>query len=336
MCAWRVGSGLGVRDHCGVIASLVRCSSALVLFAALGACDSAERRAEPAQALQHPPGASQEFESCATTSDCTGTLHCLQARCVTNTRSRLGDFHAARGRRALAQGEPATAALAYNEAITTYEKESVTPPLELLCEQGMALAEARDDTQLAEAAARILHKCVLAVPPASALAEGAMDALAALKEVGLDEDLLARSETADLYLTGESSGPDLSNLSVQVSGDGKTTKSSFTEFVAALRTADNKAAFQRCWEAAWKTHKQEQLDVSLMVSYRFFLDPDDAARDRAQITVEEVPGLSGAAQVSTSQCVQAVAGAAAEAMAKSMRQDTRWKSKIRIQIGEGS
>lgn len=314
----------------------VQCGLALLLLAPLGACDSAERTGDEASIVQRPPGESAEFETCASTADCVGTLRCQEATCQSSARSRLGDYHAARGRRALAQGELETAASAYNDAITTYEKESLTAPTELLCAQGMALAVAREDAQLAEAAARILHKCVLAVPPTSMIATKAMNALSSLGEVGLDGELLARSEPADLYLTGESTGPDLSKLRVQVSSDGKSTKSSFNEFVTALRTDQNKAAFQECWQAAWKDHKQETLDVSLNVTYRFFLDPDDESRDRADIKVEEMAGVSGAGPVSASKCVQAVAQTAAAEVAKKVRQDTRWKSKVRIQIGEGS
>lgn len=313
----------------------MRFGLALSLFASAGACDSAERKGEHVDITQRAPGESTEFESCASTADCVDALRCLDAQCVTTARSRLGDFHAALGRRALGAGEPEAAASAYNDAITVYEKESLTPPTELLCEQGIALAQGREDAKLAEASARILHKCVLAVPPSSALATAAMNALASLGEVGLDGDLLARSETADLYLTGESSGPDLSKLRVQVSSDGKSTKSSFNSFVEELRTDANKAAFQSCWQASWKEHKAELLDVSLNVSYRFFLDPDDESRDRADIKVEEIAGLGGAAAKS-SQCVHAIAVSVGGEVAKKSRQDTRWKSKVRIQIGDGS
>ncbi len=331
-----VGSGVSLRDHSQVISYGLRCAFALFLLAPLGACDSAERSGDQASLVQAPPGESAEFETCASTADCKGALRCLDARCATVARSRLGDYHAARGRRSLAQGELDAAASAFNDAITTYEKESLTPPTELLCEQGMALAKARDDAKLAEAASRILHKCVLAVPPSSSVATAAMDALATLGDVGLDGELLARTETADLYLTGESSGPDLSKLRVEVSSDGKITKSSFNEFVAALRTDENKAAFQGCWQAAWKQHKQEILDVSLNVGYRFFLDPDDESRDRADIKVEEMAGISGAGVVQASKCVHAIAQTTATDLAKKLRQDTRWKSKIQIRVGEGN
>tara|TARA_R110002096_G_scaffold292224_2_gene486606 strand:+ start:49945 stop:50940 length:996 start_codon:yes stop_codon:yes gene_type:complete len=328
-----VGTGASLRDHWRVISYASRFAFATLLLAPLAGCDSAQRSGEQATVVQRPPGESAEFETCASTADCVGTLRCLEAQCQPAVRSRLGDFHAALGRRALVQGELGSAASAFNDAITTYEKESLTPPTELLCEQGMALAQSREDAQLAEAAARILHKCVLTVPASSSIATSAMNALASLGEVGLDGELLARTETADLYLTGESSGPDLSKLSVQVSSDGKSTKSSFNEFVAALRTDESKGKFQGCWQAAWKAHKLEVLDVSLNVGYRFFLDPDDASRDRVVIKAEEMPGLSGAAS-ETSKCVQAVAQTAAAEIAKKLRQETRWKSKVRIQIGE--
>ncbi len=154
-----------------------------------------------------------------------------------------------------------------------------------------------------------------------------MLALASLVESGLDEELIGRAEPADRYLTKQPIGPDLSKVKVVVGTDSKSSKRTFIQFMDALRDDENTASFKTCWQDAWSKHKQKQLDVSLEASYRFFLDPDDESRDRAQIAVEG-EGVDGAA------CVKSVVAKVAETQAKKMRQDTRWKYKIRVQIGE--
>ncbi len=289
------------------------------------ACESAERSTQATDTL--PRGESALLESCGSTSDCSESLRCLEQRCLTGVRSRLGDLHAAAGRRAQAAGETEASAMAYESASAAYEKEGIAMPLELLCHQGMALAEARADAQRAEAAARILHRCVLAAPASSQVTNSAMLALASLVESGLDEELIARSEPADRYLTKQPSGPDLSKVKVVVGTDSKSSKRTFIQFMDALRDDGSTASFKTCWQDSWNKHKQKQLDVPLDVSYKFFLDPDDESRDRAQITVEG-DGVGGAA------CVNSVVAKVAETQAKKMRQDTRWKYKIRVQIGE--
>ena len=324
-------------EHSGV--NVMKCSLpgfalALVMGTSLGACDPTARSSEPSAPAQRPDGESLAYESCATSSQCSGELRCIDGVCLAGQHSRLGDFYAAAGRRAIAQSEPAKAAQAYNMAVTQYEQEKLTPPVDLLCEQGIAMAEGRADAKLAEAAARILHKCILIVPGNSSLSRQALDALASLMEVGLDAELLARNETADLYMTGQAEQPDLSSLKLQVSVEGKQNKKrSFAALVAALTAPGSKQALASCWQSYWKKTRKEELRVIVPFEYRFILDEDDESRDRAVLTVGQRSAPADSDLAAASQCVEDAAAQVAAEAGRGMRDDTRWKSSVAIQIG---
>jgi hypothetical protein len=314
--------------------SLACLASVLVMMTAFAGCDSSARSTDPNERALFPEGESLANESCATSSQCSDELRCIDGVCLAGDRSRLGDFHAAAGRRALAAGDSAKAAQSYNSAVTQYEQEKLTPPVDVLCEQGMAMAEGRADAKLAEAAARILHKCILVVPGNSSLARRALNALASLTEVGLDPELLARNETADLYMTGQAEQPDLSSLVLKVSTEGKkNNKRGFASLVTALEAPASKQAMASCWQSYWKRSKKEQLRVVVPFEYRYILDEDDESRDRAILSVGELSSPSDADLAAASQCVVSAAGQVAAEVVKSMRDDTRWKTSVAIQIG---
>jgi hypothetical protein len=274
------------------------------------------------------------YETCATSSHCAADLRCIDGACQTKERSRLGDFYAAAGRRALADGDVDAAAKSYNAAVTQYEKEKMAPPADLLCEQGAAMAEGREDKQLAEAAARILHKCVLVVPGNSRWARQASDALASLSEAGLEEEVIARSETGDLYMSGEANQPNLSNLKLAILPQGKTNKKrGFETLVAALAAPASKQAFAACWQISWKQSKLETLSVEIPFEYRFHLDEDDASGDRASLKLGTRTPPSDANLATASKCIENAASAVAGEVIKGLRDDTRWNTAILIQIG---
>lgn len=324
-------------EYSGVLAnqrSSTRLALTLLVAASLFSCDSSARSTEPAAPAQRPEGESLAYETCATSSQCAGEFRCIDGSCQTSLRSRLGDFYAAAGRRALAAGDTEKASKSYNSAVTQYGKEALAPPVDLLCEQGVALAEGREDKQLAEAAARLLHKCVLVVPGNSHLARNAMTALASLSEAGLDEEVVGRSETGDLYMSGDSQQPDLSALKLSVAPQGKKNKKrSFAALVAALEAPASKQAFAACWQAHWKKTKSETLKVELPFQYRFFLDEDDESRDRATLKMGSRTAPSDANLAAAGQCVESAASAVAAETVKSLRDDTRWDTSVLIQIG---
>lgn len=316
--------GADVSDH-----ARVRLTLAMILttpaFLATSGCDTAAKSVVP---MAEPATIRSEvYETCAATDDCVEPLRCVDETCLLDSRSRLGDYHAAAGRRALAQGELEDAAKFYNQAVTEYEKDKRTPPADLFCEQGVALTAARDDRQMGEAAARVLHRCLLGVPPGSAFAQRALDSLAVLSEVGLDATLLARAEPADLYLTGQPAAPDLSGLKLKVSVDGSSRKKSIASLVTVLGDGAAMSKFAPCWLAHWKKTKVPLLKVEVPLDYRFRLDEDDEARDKAIIEAGSDSGTSEA-----DKCVGRAALEIAMEAAKGMRDDTRWKKKFTISL----
>lgn len=326
-----------MREYLGVLANRRSFSSLALSIAIAGSlvgCDSSARSKELPVSPEQQKGASLVYESCAASSDCSEQLRCIDATCQSTERSRLGDFYAAAGRLALAAGDTEEAAKAYNDAVTQYEQEKLSPPLDLLCEQGAAMAAGLDDKQLAEAAARILHKCVLALPGNSQLARHAYDALATLGPAGLDEEVIARSETGDLYMSGEAEQPDLSALKLSIVPQGKKNrKRGFELLVAALEGPASKKAFAACWQKSWKQNKTETLAVEIPFEYRFFLDEDDAARDRASLKVGSRVPPTDPNLISAGQCIETAASAAAEEVIKGLKDDTRWDTSVLIKIG---
>jgi hypothetical protein len=299
----------------------------LALISFMG-CDAKTKSAQEAPA-QPTVGTSRALESCGASADCAEGLRCIERRCATIERSVLGDQYAAAGRAAIATGNTAEAIAQYQKALAQYESEVLEPPPDVICEQGRALVGARQDPQMAEAAARVLHRCVLGVPPGSSHARMAHDELAKLMLLGLNAELLSRKEPADLYMTGQAAKPSMDKLSIKVQGDEKNKRKSYQAVLDALSAGEFKGQVGPCWEANWKATQKKVLEVSLPVSYRFILDEDDESRDRAVLSVEAPAGASEAAT-----CVKAAVEAKLPEIAKSLREDTRWKATVSLRIGE--
>ncbi len=327
-----------MREYLGVQANQrlpINLALTFLMAAGLIACDSSARSTKPSASAQRAEGESLVYESCATSSQCAGELRCIDGSCQAKERSRLGDLYAAAGRRAAAAGDTDKASKSYNAAVTQYDNEKLAPPIDLLCEQGAAMAEGRDDKQLAEAAARLLHKCVLVAPANSQLARHAFNALASLSEAGLDEAVIGRSETGDLYMSGESMKPDLSGLKLTVAPQGKKNrKRGFATLITELEGAASKQAFAACWEGYWKKTKSDALSVEIPFEYRFFLDEDDASGDRKTLKVGTRTAPVDSNLASASQCVEDAARLAAADAVKEMRDESRWDTAILIQIAK--
>jgi hypothetical protein len=306
----------------------MRTSTVVLAFALAAACDGKAKSEQVPGAAAPSQVSSRSMESCARSADCLDGLRCVDQRCATIERSAVGDQLAAAGRDALARGDAGKAAEYYLQAVAKYEAEVLEPPADLYCEQGKALTALRMDKQKAEAAARVLHRCLLAVPPGSRLARGAHDSLAKLMQVGLDPELLSRKEPADLYLTKEPSQPSLDKLPYKVTGDSKNRRKSHAAVIEALSEEATKSLLGPCWEANWKATQKKTLEVTLPVSYRFILDEDDEALDRAVLEVEDSKSPGEAAS-----CVKQVVTERLAAVAKASREDTRWKATITVHLG---
>ena len=235
-------------------------------FAATG-CDSKATASGPT--VVPPERMSKELESCAATSDCGEGLRCLDQACQREARSTVGDFLAVRGARALAEGDVRAAIQAYTEAAAEYESQKLTVPPDLDCAQGRALVAARAQKDKAELAARLLHRCVLAMPPGGHLRTAALAALAELDRSGFDARQLARPQLADVYLTKAPSKPDTGSLTVTISAEPMPKGKSWPLIADRLGKPDVKAALLSCWDAAYAAHEQRELSAKVALKGQY-------------------------------------------------------------------
>jgi hypothetical protein len=238
------------------------------LALALAACDTKATASDPQTGGGAPRAEqkSRELESCGATLHCGENLRCFDQVCRRVTRSAVGDYYAAAGAAALLRGEVDTAITQYTASINQYEAEKIqggTPP-ELDCAYGAALAAGRNKKENAELAARVLHRCVLAVPVASELRMRAFDQLATLESSGLDPLLLGGSKTADLYLTKAAAKPASDKLTITVTATPEPKKS-FAAIKEKLASADIRAPLVACWDAAFAAAKQETISTTIGV-----------------------------------------------------------------------
>lgn len=230
----------------------------VVLLFALG-CDSKATASDPQSAAPRPEQKSKEYESCGASMHCGENLRCLEHQCVRSARSVVGDYYAAVGHLAFTRADHETSISSYASALGQYDAEKVALPPDVDCAYGTALAAAREKKEHAELAARVLHRCVLAVPVGSSLRETAIDWLARLgTESGLDPLLLGASKTADLYLTKGAAKPATDKLTVSVTASPQPAKS-FTMITEKLGEADLRNALVACWDQFHGASKKDAM-----------------------------------------------------------------------------
>jgi len=273
---------------------------------------------------------SRQYESCAKTADCSDGLRCFQHICQSTAASQVGDYHAAAGAHALAQGDVQAAVEAYNSAINRYQSDDVPVPLTLRCARGHALVGAASDPAMAEQAALSLHRCFRQSPVGSALRARALADLAALGRAGLNPELLAPDKDAPKYMTKGPTKPPTDGLVIKATGDAKKPTASYTSFLAQLGSDQAKTALVSCWEANWKATKKKTLKVTIPFRNRFH-EGEVEEDDRYKLTVEGTPPAAGTAQ----RCAYDAIVPIAEEFSKSQgRRGQRWDAKITVSIGQ--
>lgn len=231
-----------------------------------GGCDSKATTTGPdPQAAVKPEQKSREYESCGATMHCADNLRCLDQACRRAARSAVGDYYAAVGAAARARGDHEAAIAAYAQALGQYGAEKLEIPPDLDCAYGAALTGGRGKRETGELAARILHRCVLAVPPGSSLRAQAMASLAMLGEVGLDPLTLGGAKLADNYLTKGPAKPASDKVNVSVSSNPSTSSKSYAALSEKLADPTVKPALVACWEAYAAASKKEVLAVTLPI-----------------------------------------------------------------------
>jgi hypothetical protein len=301
----------------------------MALAAGLGlggaACDpkvTAPRDAVPAPASGP---LSTQGESCAATADCSqaqGTLRCVDVVCRSPQASRVGDFHWAAGHAAMAAGDAERASASFGRALGQYDTDKQAPPPALLCEAGAVLRKKKGDAKAGEQAARLLHRCVLATPPGSALYQGAMIELAALEDQGLEPTLLARGEPADAYLTRPAAKAPPGPAKLTIDQTVPHRDKGYAAFADALVQRAS-ADLVKCAEGAGGA-----FDVPLSLKYRQTLGDDD-------VVVGAKLEVSGNGSGSSA-CVRDVAARVATDFARDLRVSSgSWQGTLTIKLAPG-
>jgi hypothetical protein len=273
----------------------------LVLVLAAAACDSKAKASDP----QAGAGKSKEFETCSASSQCEDNLRCFDNTCRRTQRSNVGDYFAALGANARAKGDIEGAIDAYNRALGHYDAEKIAAPPDVDCAYGAALALGKSKKDHAELGARVLHRCILAVPAASGLRRQALADLATLQDAGLDPLTLNKTSLADVYLTRNAS-PGTDKLNVTVTAAPQPQAKSYQNIPDAIATPDVKNGLVACWTAYnGAAHKDTlAVTISLKETYTPSEYEDEAGSFAMKI---DPPGAlpAGTPEAAADQCVRA-------------------------------
>lgn len=271
-----------------------------LLTLALG-CDSRAKASDPAK----PERLSKELESCAATADCEAELHCFDQTCRRVSRSAVGDYYAALGATARGKGDLEGAVAAYSNALGQYDAEKIKLPPEIDCAYGATLAAARAKKEYAERGAKVLHRCVLAVPVGSKLRGQAMMDLASLDEAGLDPLALGKNAVGDVYLTKGPSKPSSDKIGYTLTATPALAAKIQQAVTAKLD--EQKPALVGCWQSYGK----DTLALTMNVK-SFYVQSDYEGEDGYAIKVEAAAGLAGA-DAAADACVRPILEAAFKA-----------------------
>jgi hypothetical protein len=235
----------------------------LAVALAIVGCDSRATASDPSAGRAEQK--SKEYETCSASVQCLDELRCFDHACRRTARSTIGDYYAAAGALARGKGDLEAAIAAYAQALGHYDAEKVALPPDVDCAYGATLAAARRNKEHAELGARVLHRCVLAVPAGSRLREQALAELAGLAEVGLDPVLLGATKLADLYLTRGPTRPATDKLTVTVTPSPAPAGKSYALIPDKVNEADIHTALVACWEAYNSASKKDALTVTIGV-----------------------------------------------------------------------
>jgi len=206
---------------------------------------------------------------------CQDDLRCFEHSCRRLTRSTVGDYNAALGSALEKRGDLEGAVAAYSAAVVRYDADKLAVPPDVDCAYGAVLASARSNPKHAELAAKVLHRCILAVPAGGALRFAALDQLVTLAENGLDPQLLGGSKLADTYLTKNAVAPAMDKLTITVTPTPAPTGKHWPK-VPAMLTGELKPALIACWQKFAATNKGElTVTFNLKVAYIGSADYDD-------------------------------------------------------------
>jgi hypothetical protein len=241
---------------------------AIALLVLVAGCDSRAKAQDPTGGRGEPK--SKEYETCNSSVACADELRCFDHVCKRTSRSTVGDYFAALGAAARKRGDSEAAIDAYNRALGHYDTEKLALPPDVDCAYGAALADAMSNKEHAELGARVLHRCLLAVPVGSSLRDHALADLAKLSDAGLDPLALGRTALADVYLTRTPAAPSSDKLTVTITADpAAQSLKTFQAVSDKLGEAGPHGALVACWQAFnAATHKDTLTSsVGLKITY---------------------------------------------------------------------
>ncbi len=301
---------------------------AAVLVAILAAgCDSKATATDPAAGPVRPEQKSREYESCGASMHCMDNLRCFDQVCRRTARSAVGDYHAAAGAGARQKGELEAAIASYSQALGQYSAEKLEVPPDIDCAYGATLALGRKKRENAELGARVLHRCVLAVPAGSRLREQAMTHLALLAEVGLDPLAIGGGKLADLYLTKAPQRPSTDKLTVSATANPATGSKSYALVSAKLVDPELRGPLVACWEAYNAAAKKDALAVTLPIKVSYIASEYEDEPGTWSSKIDTTPGLAGP-EAAAEACVRGVV----EPALKGMKFIDRFDTKVTITI----
>jgi hypothetical protein len=280
----------------------------LVLFAF--ACDSRAKASDPPRNDK-----SKELESCSASADCAENLRCFEHACRRTARSAVGDYFAALGAQLKAKGDIEGAIDAYNRALGHYDSEKIALPPDVDCAYGAALAAGKAKKEHAELGARVLHRCMLAVPVGSRLREQALADAASLADAGVDPLAFGRASLADVYLTRAPQKPSTDKLTVAVTANPQPTGKTYQLIPDKLAEPDMKSALVACWDAYNAATHKDALSVSLGIKSAYIPSEYEDEAGVFSTKLDPAVAMPPGPDASADQCVRAAVEPALKGLA---------------------
>lgn len=278
--------------------------SVLLIAVAMLGCDS---RATTSAAAARGATPSREYESCGSTADCADELRCFDQACRRIARSTAGDYQVALGAQARGRGDVEGAIAAYAKALAAYDAEKLALPPDIDCAYGAALAAGKAKKEHAELGARVLHRCILAVPSASRLRDLALVELAGLADRGFEPSLLSANKLADLYLIKAPSRPSADKLVVTVDASPTPTGKTFALIPEKLGSAELRPGLVTCWEAYSAAAKKDALSVALGIKAAYIASEYEDEPGSFAVKLDPPSGLAaGSPDALADACVRQV------------------------------
>jgi hypothetical protein len=277
----------------------------VVLVLLASACDSRAKASDPTGGVRDDQK-SKELESCGTTSHCQDKLRCFEHVCKRTARSTVGDYFAALGASQRAKGDLEGAISSYYQALDHYKNEKVDVPPDVDCAYGASLAAGKGNKEHAELGARVLHRCLLAVPVGSTLRDRALVDLATLNDAGLDPLTIGRTALADVYLTRSPSAPSTDKLAITVTATPPVTAKSWQSIPDKFAEPDMRGQLIGCWQAYNAPTHKDSLSVAIGLTVKYTPSEYDDESGTFSIKLDPPAALAPGPDASADACVRGV------------------------------